>query len=78
MTKVLRYLLQALLYGAFIAVLGYFSTSPAYRHLPPDQALVKLSFTHAAQRKGECRTRTPEELAKLPPNMRIAQDCPRG
>jgi hypothetical protein len=26
----------------------------------------------------ECRKRTPEELAKLPPNMRAPLDCPRG
>jgi hypothetical protein len=76
-TKALRYLAQALLYGAFIGVLGYFSTSPEYQHLPPDQALIRLSFIHAAQRKGECRMRSEEELAKLPPNMRAPLDCPR-
>lgn len=68
---------QALLYAAFAAFIGYFSTSPAYRHLAPDQALIKLSFSHHGQRVVECRQRTPEELAKLPPNMRSAEDCSR-
>jgi hypothetical protein len=72
-----RYLAQAVLYGAFNAFIGYFSTSPAYTHLPPDQALIRLSFSHAAQRKVPCHERTPEELAKLAPNMRAQFDCPR-
>ena len=37
-----------------------------------------LTFVHGADRKGECRRLTPEEIAKLPPNMRRVQDCPRG
>jgi hypothetical protein len=77
MNTTARYLGQAALYGAFALAIGYFSTSPAYTHLDPDQALLKLSFSHGAQRVGECRDRSDEELAKLPPNMRIRQDCPR-
>lgn len=77
MKTFLRYLAQALLYGAFIAFIGYFSTSPAYTHLASDQALIRLSFSHAAQRKVPCHQRTPEELAKLAPNMRAQFDCPR-
>jgi hypothetical protein len=73
----LAYPLQAVFYLAFIAVVGYFATSPAYVHLPPGEALVKLSFQHAGQRKEACRERTPEELAKLAPNMRAAQVCAR-
>jgi len=73
----LRYLAQALLYVPFMALIGYFSTSPAYHHLAPGQSLIRLSISHAAQRKGECRQRTPEELAKLAPNMRAPLDCPR-
>lgn len=68
---------QALCYGLFALVLAAFSSSPAYRHLRPDQALLKLSFTHAAQLKVPCRRRGAEELAKLPPNMRNPMDCPR-
>ncbi len=77
MKNVLRFLAQALLYVPFMAIVGYFSTSPAYHHLAPGQALVRLSLSHAAQRKVECRERAPEELAKLPPNMRAPLDCPR-
>ena len=73
----LSYPLQAVCYAAFVAVVGYFSTSPAYVHLPSGDALVKLSFQHAGQRKVACRERTAEELAKLAPNMRAAQVCER-
>ena len=71
------YALQAVCYAAFIAVVGYFATSPPYVHLPEGQALVKLTFQHAGQRKEACHERTPEELAKLAPNMRAATVCPR-
>jgi hypothetical protein len=72
-----NYPLQALCYAAFMVVVGYFATSPPYVHLPADQALVKLSFQHAGQRKEACRERTAEELAKLAPNMRAATVCQR-
>ena len=71
------YPLQALLYAAFVAVVGYFSTTPAYVLLAPGDAVVKLSFQHAGQRKVACRERSAEELAKLAPNMRAAQVCER-
>ena len=77
MDKVLRYAAQAVLYTAFVAAIGYLSTSPTYVHLPPDEALVKLSFSHAGARKEACRERSPEELAKLAPNMRAQTVCPR-
>ena len=73
----LRYVLQALAYGAFAAVLGYFSTSPSYRLRGDDEALIKLSFTHHGKRVEDCRQRTAEELAKLPPNMRAPMQCQR-
>jgi hypothetical protein len=75
--RALRYGLQAVLYGAFAATLGYLSTSPAFEPLPPGHALIRLSLNHAGNRKFACRTRSPEELAKLAPNMRSTQDCPR-
>jgi len=77
MTRTLRFVAQALLYVPFMVLIGYFSTEPAYRHLDPGEALVRLSLSHAGSRVGECRQRTPEELAKLPPNMRAPLDCPR-
>jgi len=69
--------LQVVAYALFAAFIGYFSSAPTYRHLAPDRAVVKLSLSHAGERKQECRTRTPEELAKLAPNMRAQLDCPR-
>ena len=66
---------QVILYGAFAAFIGYFATSPTYHQIPDDVALIKLSISHLGDR--ECRKRTPEELAKMPPNMRAPMDCPR-
>ncbi|MEF8754749.1 MAG: hypothetical protein V5B60_12600 [Accumulibacter sp.] len=66
---------QVILYGAFAAFIGYFATSPKYRQIADDVALIKLSISHLGDR--ECRKRTPEELAKMPPNMRAPMDCPR-
>jgi hypothetical protein len=73
----LRLAAQLALYVPLMALIGYFSTAPRYATLAPDAALVRLSFIHAAERKEPCRERTPEELAKLPPNMRAKLDCPR-
>lgn len=73
----LSILLQVPAYALFAAFIGYFSSAPPYRHLAPDRAVVKLSFSHAGERKVECRERSPEELAKLAPNMRAKMDCPR-
>ena len=72
-----RYAAQAVLYAAFVAFVGYFANAPGFEQLPPDEALVRLSFSHGAQSRQPCRERTPEELAKLPPNMRAPLDCPR-
>ena len=58
MNAPLRYGLQVVLYGAFAATLGYFSTSPAFEPLPAGHALIRLSLNHAGQRKVACRTRT--------------------
>ena len=75
--KALRLLAQLALYAPLMVVLGYFSTEPRFSAVAPDQALVRVSFIHATQRKQACRERSAEELAKLAPNMRAAQDCPR-
>jgi len=78
MAKPISWIGQALLYGLFALIIGYFSGAPSYRHLPADQALIKLSFSHEGKLVSECRQRTAEELAKLAPNMRAPMDCPRG
>jgi hypothetical protein len=72
-----KVLAQILLYVPLMALIGYFSTSPPYHVLAPDEALVRVSFSHSAQRLQECRQRTDEELARLSPNMRVREDCPR-
>jgi hypothetical protein len=77
MTRPLPILGQAVAYLLFAAVLGVFSAAPSYTYLGPDLALIKLSFSHAAERKGECRRLSPEEIAALPPNMRRTEECPR-
>lgn len=77
MAKVVRYVGQGIAYALFIAAVGYFSTSPPYRYLAPDQGLLRLSFKHPGKIKAECRKRTPEELAKLQPQFRTELDCPR-
>ena len=77
MTRLLAWPGQIMIYALFGALIGYFSSQPAYDHFPADQALVKLSFAHGGKRKGECRRRTREELQKLAPNMRKPVVCPR-
>ncbi len=73
-----NYFLQAFNYLIFMSLIGYFSTSPAYRHLPEGQAQVVLAFSHAGQHVEPCKQVSPEELAKLPPNMRRPTECPRA
>lgn len=77
MPEILRYPLQAVNYGVFMLLVWYFSAAPAYTHLQPDQAVITMAFAHAGARLGECRELSPEELAKLPPNMRAPMECPR-
>ena len=76
-TTPLSWVGQALLYGLFAAFIGVFSQWPEYRHLPPEQAMIKLSFTHTGKPVGDCRQADPAELAKLPPHRRQATVCPR-
>ena len=75
--RILRYGAQAVLYALFAVFIGYFSTSPAYQHLDDDQALLRISFRHPGKLAADCRTRSPEELAKLPLHLRTEQECDR-
>lgn len=77
MNKAVRYIGQAMLYGAFIATVGYFSTAPAYVQRGPNESVLKISVSHAGQVKQPCRRRSDDELAQLAPNMRTPLDCPR-
>jgi hypothetical protein len=64
-------------YAVFFALLGLLSVQPDLRLLDTEEAIVSLSFSHAAKRVGECRQLSQEELLALPPNMRQPEKCPR-
>jgi hypothetical protein len=68
---------QIAVFTAVLAAVAAFSEAPGYRQIPPDSAVVKLSFAHVADRVSACRERSKEELEKLPPNMRKPLDCSR-
>jgi hypothetical protein len=63
--------------AALFAAVAWLSDHPAYRQIPEGSAVMLLTFVHGADRRGECRRLSPEEIARLPPNMRRVQDCPR-
>lgn len=73
----MKYVGQSLFYAAFAAIVGLLSIWPSYHILGSQEALVSVTFSHAGERVGECRTLTQEELNKLAPNMRKPNDCPR-
>lgn len=77
MIKALRIVAQLALYVPLMALIAYFSSYPRFSPIKEGEALLRLSFIHAAERIQPCRRRSPDELAKLAPNMRAAQDCPR-
>lgn len=70
--------------GQFVAIVLLFAGAaaladwPRYRQVPVGAGVVTMAFVHGADRKAECRKLTPQELAKLPPNMRRVDSCPRG
>jgi hypothetical protein len=76
--KAVRLTGQFLVIAALFAGVAALSDWPRYHQMSKDSGVVMLSFVHGADRKGECRRLAPEEIAKLPPNMRRVQDCPRG
>jgi hypothetical protein len=77
MSSAARYAGQAAFYALFAIVIGYFSTSPPYRYIERDHGLLRLSFKHPGKFLADCRKRTPEELAKLPAQLRSEMDCAR-
>lgn len=77
MKKYAVWLGQGILYAALAAVIVVFSRWPVYQNLAADRALIKISISHQGQLLGDCVELTPEELAKLPPNMRAPKSCPR-
>jgi len=75
--KVVRYLLQAINYTVFMALIWYFSTSPPIHLIEKNESLLTIAFAHAGKLREPCHKLTYEELMKLPPNMRKPEDCPR-
>lgn len=73
----MKLLWEILAWVAFSAVVGLLSVWPRFEVVEAETAIVTITFSHAAQRVGECRQLTQEELNKLPPNMRKPSDCPR-
>src|SRR5215467_1176973 len=78
MSRLLRLAGGFVVIAALFAAVAWLSDQPVYRQIPEGSAVMTLSFVHSADRRGECRRLSPEEIAKLPPNMRRVQDCPRG
>jgi ferredoxin/coenzyme F420-reducing hydrogenase delta subunit len=74
----LRYTGQGLAYAALAVFVGFFATQPAYTYLTRDQALLKLSFSHAGQPLKPCRRYTHEEMTATRFSERTATSCERG
>lgn len=75
---------QALKMAASFAVLALLfigvaalSNRPLHRSLPDGVGTLTLSFGHGADRRAACRPATEDEMAKMPPNMRRREICPR-
>lgn len=64
-------------YALFFVLVAALSAGPGLRLLGDDEAIVSLSFSHAAKRIGECIRLSQDELDALPPNMRKPDQCPR-
>lgn len=77
MFQLMTFIKQIIFFGLFISVIGIFSSSPVYQHLPPGTAVVKVSFSHAGEHKEECIRLSTEEIAALPPQERKPFDCSR-
>lgn len=76
--KLIRTALQFVVILALFLGAAALANWPHYRQLPQDAGVITMTFVHGADRRVECRRRTAEELARLPPNMRRPDDCPRG
>jgi len=74
MTRALRWLFGIVAAGGVLALirLGSFTPYTAERDVG---AIVRLAWRARGERVRECRRRTPDELAKLPPHMRQEEVC---
>ena len=77
MKKPVKFGGQALFYMLFAGVVWYFSHLPTYHRFPAGDALMKLSLTHAGDRKVPCRKISREEMLTLPRAQRRPPKCAR-
>lgn len=75
--KPLRFLLQAINYSVFMALIWYFASAPSVRIIADDEAMITIAFAHAGELREPCRMLSQEELNQLAPNMRKIDDCQR-
>lgn len=75
--KPLRFMLQAINYSVFMALIWYFASSPSVSLIAEDEAKITIAFAHAGELREPCRMLSQEELNQLAPNMRKIDDCPR-
>ena len=77
MTNLIRILGELGAIGALFAAVALLSNRPVYRQTPPGTGVVMLTFVHGADRRADCRRLSAQEIAKLAPNMRRTEECPR-
>ena len=75
MNRAIHLVLGSVVMAVAIVGAAVFSAWPAYRTIPPETAVLKISLTHGGARS--CRQMSDAELAKLPPNMRRREICDR-
>ena len=68
---------QALLYAAFAAFVGYLSVAPAYQYADPGLAVIKLSLSHAADRVEACVKLTPQQINERAMKGEPINECER-
>ena len=68
--RMLALAVTAMVMAAVVAA----SHAPLRPH-PPQGALLRLAWSASPERVEDCRTRSAEELARLPPHMRQAVEC---
>lgn len=77
MNKARLIIYQILAYTFFMAFIAYFSSAPTWTHTLADEAMIKVSIRHPGKIVGECRNLSEAEMGRLPPNMKVLQECPR-
>ncbi len=69
---------QSLAWLLFATTTGLFAQWPVYSPVPQGHGELKLSMARLTERLEPCQQLSPEEIAALPPNMRITEQCPRS